>query len=84
MKTMHGRPSPEEVWARVKKKAPTISLATVYKNTHLFVESVVFREVSMRHGSVRVEMNGEAHHPMVCSKCRRITDIGEKDQGDEP
>ena len=42
MKTMHGHPSPEEVYARVKKKVPAISLATVYKNIHLFVESGVF------------------------------------------
>jgi Fur family peroxide stress response transcriptional regulator len=45
------------------------------------VESGVFREVSMHHGSVRVEMNGDAHHHMVCSKCRKITDIGEKELG---
>jgi Fur family peroxide stress response transcriptional regulator len=81
MKTMHGHPSPEEVYARVKKKVPAISLATVYKNIHLFVESGVFREVSMHHGSVRVEMNGTAHHHMVCSKCKGITDIGEKELG---
>ena len=81
MKTMPGHPSPEEVYARVKKKVPAISLATVYKNIHLFVESGVFREVSMHHGSVRVEMNGEPHHHMVCSKCRKITDIGEKELG---
>jgi Fur family peroxide stress response transcriptional regulator len=79
MKTMHGHPSPEEVYARVKKKVPAISLATVYKNIHLFVESGVLREVSLHHGSVRVEMNGEAHHHMVCSKCRKITDIREKE-----
>ena len=81
MKTMHGHPSPEEVYARVKKKVPAISLATVYKNIHLFVESGVFREVSMHHGSLRVEMNGEPHHHMVCSKCRKITDIGESELG---
>ena len=81
MKTMHGHPSPEEVYARGKKKVPAISLATVYKNIHLFVESGVFREVSMHHGSVRVEMNGEPHHHMVCSKCRKIADIGEKELG---
>jgi Fur family peroxide stress response transcriptional regulator len=81
MKTMHGHPSPEEVYARVKKKVPAISLATVYKNIHLFVESGVFREVSMHHGSVRVEMNGEPHHHMVCSRCKKITDIGEKELG---
>jgi Fur family peroxide stress response transcriptional regulator len=81
MKGMHGHPSPEEVYAKVRKKIPAISLATVYKNIHLFVESGVFREVSMHHGSLRVEMNGEAHHHMVCSKCKAITDIGEKELG---
>ncbi len=81
MKTMHGHPSPEEVYARVKKKVPAISLATVYKNIHLFVESGVFREVSMHHGSLRVEMNDEAHHHMVCSRCKAIADIGEKELG---
>jgi len=81
MKTMHGHPSPEEVYARVKKKVPAISLATVYKNIHLFVESGVFRKMSLHHGSVRVEMNEDPHHHMVCSKCRKITDIGEKELG---
>jgi Fur family transcriptional regulator, peroxide stress response regulator len=81
MKSMHGHPSPEEVYAKVKKKVPAISLATVYKNIHLFVESGVFREVSMHHGSLRVEMNGEAHHHMVCSKCKAITDVGEDELG---
>ena len=81
MKSMHGHPSPEEVYAKVRKKIPAISLATVYKNIHLFVENGVFREVSMHHGSVRVEMNGEAHHHMVCSKCKVITDIGEEELG---
>jgi len=81
MQGMRGHPSPEEVYARVKKKIPAISLATVYKNIHLFVESGVFRKMSMHHGSVRVEMNSEAHHHMVCSKCKAITDIGEQELG---
>jgi len=81
MQGMSGHPSPEEVYARVKKKIPAISLATVYKNIHLFVESGVFRKMSVHHGSVRVEMNSEAHHHMVCSKCKGITDIGEQELG---
>jgi Fur family peroxide stress response transcriptional regulator len=81
MQAMHGHPSPEEVYARVKKKVPAISLATVYKNIHLFVESGVFREVSMHHGSLRVEINAEPHHHVVCSKCKKISDIDEKELG---
>jgi Fur family peroxide stress response transcriptional regulator len=81
MQTMPGHPSPEEVYARVKKRVPAISLATVYKNIHLFVERGVLKELSMHHGSLRVEMNSHLHHHMVCSECKAITDIEEKDLG---
>ena len=84
MQTMPGHPSPEEVYARVKKRIPAISLATVYKNIHLFVERGVLKEVSMHHGSIRVELNGHHHHHMVCSHCKAIADIEEKDLGTLP
>ncbi len=84
MQGMAGHPSPEEVYARVKKKVPSISLATVYKNIHLFVESGVFRKMSLHHGSVRVEMNEELHHHLVCSKCKSISDVDEISLGELP
>jgi Fur family transcriptional regulator, peroxide stress response regulator len=75
LKNMHGHPSPEEVYARVKRRIPSISLATVYKNIHLFIESGIFREVSMHHGSLRMETNPKPHHHLVCTACKSITDI---------
>ena len=84
MQTMPGHPSPEEVYARVKKRVPAVSLATVYKNIHLFVETGVLKELSMHHGSIRVELNGHPHHHMVCSHCKAIVDIEEKDLGVMP
>lgn len=75
LKNMHGHPSPEEVYARVKRRIPSISLATVYKNLHLFIESGVFREVSLHHGTLRVETNHKPHHHLVCTSCKSITDI---------
>ena len=72
---MDGHPSPEEVYVEVRRKIPAISLATVYKNIHLFVESGVLREVSMHHGSQRVEMNEREHHHLVCSRCKAIQDF---------
>src|ERR1700726_3546875 len=64
MQTTPGHPSPEEVYARVKKRIPAISLASVYKNIHLFVERGVLKEVSMHHGSLRVELNSPPPHHM--------------------
>ena len=79
METMPGHPSPEEVYARVKKRVPAISLATVYKNIHLFVEKGVLKELSMHHGSMRVELNDHLHHHLVCSECKAVTDVSEND-----
>ena len=81
MQGMHGHPSPEEVYASVKERIPSVSLATVYKNIHLFVQSGVLRELSMHHGTLRGEMNKEPHHHLVCSVCKRVTDVEEDELG---
>jgi len=81
MHGMPGHPSPEEVYAAVKQQIPAISLATVYKNIHLFVESGVLREVSLHHGSQRVEMNEREHHHLVCSRCKAIADVDPEELG---
>ena len=81
MQGMHGHPSPEEVYASVKERIPSISLATVYKNIHLFVQSGVLRELSMHHGTLRVEMNKDPHHHLVCSVCKRVTDVEQDELG---
>ncbi len=77
MQQMPGHPSPEDVYHRVRKRVPSISLATVYKNIHLFIESGILREVSQHHGSLRVERNEEPHHHLICTVCKSITDIDE-------
>jgi Fur family peroxide stress response transcriptional regulator len=77
MQSMHGHPSPEEVFVTVKELIPAISLATVYKNIHIFLASGILREVSPHHGSLRVEMNSHLHHHLVCTQCRSIRDISE-------
>src|SRR3954468_22964563 len=84
MQTMPGHPSPEEVYARVRKRVPAISLATVYKNIYLFVETGVLKQLSMHHASLRVEMNSVHHHHMVCSHCKAIADLEDKDLGALP
>ena len=76
---MSGHPNPEEVYARVRKRIPAISLATVYKNLHLFIETGIFREVSVHHGSLRMEVNSRPHYHLVCTSCRTIVDLDEKD-----
>jgi Fur family transcriptional regulator, peroxide stress response regulator len=79
LKSTPGHPSPEEIYLNVKEQIPSISLATVYKNIHLFLKSGIFREVSLHHGSLRVEMNRRPHHHLVCTTCKSICDIDEEE-----
>jgi Fur family peroxide stress response transcriptional regulator len=73
--SLEGHPSPELIYDAVRKKIPSISLATVYKNVRTFLESGMLREVSMHHGSIRVEPNESEHYHLVCTHCRRIQDL---------
>jgi Fur family peroxide stress response transcriptional regulator len=73
--SIEGHPSPEDVYARVKRRIPAISLATVYKNLHLFIDSGIFQQVSLHHGSMRVETNQTRHYHLLCSGCKAIHDL---------
>src|SRR5208282_4134182 len=79
--SLPGHPSPEDIYGRVRQKVPSISLATVYKNIRTFLDSGMLREVSLHHGSLRVEGNHHPHHHLVCVSCKSITDLDEAHLG---
>lgn len=79
--SLPGHPSPEDIYGLAKSKVPSISLATVYKNIRTFLDSGMLREVSLHHGSLRVEANHHAHHHLVCVKCKSIIDLDEDSLG---
>ncbi len=70
-----GHYSPELVYAEVRRRTPSISLATVYKNLRLFVEHGLLREVSPHASTLLVEGNLEPHHHLVCTRCKTVQDI---------
>ncbi len=72
-------PTPEAVYERVKSHIPAISLGTVYKNIKTFLDAGLLREVSLHHGTLRLDANTAEHHHLVCKACRRIFDIDEAD-----
>jgi Fe2+ or Zn2+ uptake regulation protein len=74
---MHDHPSPEAVYEQVRADIPSISLATVYKTIHTFLEAGLIQEVSIHHGTLRIEANREPHHHLICSECRAVSDLDE-------
>lgn len=76
---MRSHPSPEAIYERVRGELPLLSLGTVYKNIHAFLEAGLLREVSPHHGTLRLESNLEEHHHLVCTRCKAIVDLEESD-----
>jgi Fur family transcriptional regulator, peroxide stress response regulator len=71
----HGHHSPERVYEVVRKRIPSISLATVYNNLRQFVECGLLREVSPHASTLLVDGNLKPHHHLVCSRCKTVQDI---------
>ncbi|HEY8716386.1 MAG TPA: transcriptional repressor [Candidatus Acidoferrum sp.] len=70
-----GHHSPESIYVTVRRRIPSISLATVYNNLRLFIESGLLREVTPHAATLRVDGNLEPHHHLVCSRCKLVQDI---------
>jgi Fur family peroxide stress response transcriptional regulator len=72
-----GHPTPELIYEQVRQRIPSVSLGTIYKNLKTFLDFGVLREVTLHHGSLRLESNMTPHHHLVCSSCKAIFDIEE-------
>jgi Fur family peroxide stress response transcriptional regulator len=70
-----GHYSPEQIYVVVKRRIPSVSIATIYNNLRLFVEKGVLREVTPHASTLRVDGNLESHHHLVCTRCKSVQDI---------
>ena len=81
---MTDHPNPEQIFERVRLELPSISLATVYKALHAFLEAGMIHEVSPFHGSLRIEPDAQHHHHFICLQCHAITDLAISDVDQSP
>ena len=77
-------PSPEIVFDRVRRQIPSVSLATVYKCLHTFLDAGIIKEASLHHGSVRLDPKLEHHHHLLCRVCGLMIDVGQSEIGPVP
>ncbi|MEK6680891.1 MAG: Fur family transcriptional regulator [Nitrospirota bacterium] len=68
-------PTINEVYERIKKDYPSLSLNTVYKTLQLFIELGMASQFTTKEGVIRYEIKIQPHHHILCLKCRRINDI---------
>lgn len=71
----HVHMSIEELYKEIKKKFPTVSLATVYKNINAMMEKGFISEVQIPNQKSKYELVKPSHSHVVCQKCGKIEDI---------
>jgi Fur family peroxide stress response transcriptional regulator len=67
--------SVEELYEAIKKKFPSISLATVYKNINAMLENGFIQEVKIPYAKSKYELTKEEHSHVMCKKCGKVEDI---------
>ena len=68
----------EEIYKKVVKIIPSISIATIYKNLKILVNAGIVKEVSISSFKTLYELNTLPHIHSICKKCKKITDINIK------
>lgn len=68
-------PSPEGLYARVKGRMPSMSLATVYKTLEALARMGLATEVPATGKTKRYDANMERHHHLICTRCHEVRDF---------
>ena len=71
----NGHMNIDELYQKLLKKFPSISLATIYKNVNAMVEKIFLNEVKIPEAKSVYELVKEEHSHLVCKSCGKIEDI---------
>jgi Fe2+ or Zn2+ uptake regulation protein len=68
-------PFADEIYRRVRKKLPRISLATVYRNLQRLAEDGKIRTVLLGERVARYDPETSDHDHFICESCGRVQDL---------
>ena len=68
-------PTADTIFAELRTKDPSISLATVYRNLKLLSELGEIRRLTFVPGAGRFDPTVQTHYHFVCERCGRVYDV---------
>ncbi|HVO24659.1 MAG TPA: transcriptional repressor [Candidatus Margulisiibacteriota bacterium] len=71
----HDHPSAEEVYRRVRRKLPRVSLGTVYRNLQKLAAQQRIRVVQLAESATRYDGMLEEHDHFMCERCGAVSDL---------
>ena len=72
----------DEVYARVRKKLPNISLGTVYRNLDLLSRAGLIKRLHLGGRQKQYDGGMHRHYHVQCIRCGRISDVSADPFGD--
>ncbi|MGG1555077.1 peroxide-responsive transcriptional repressor PerR [Paenibacillus ferrarius] len=68
-------PTADDIYRSLESKFPNMSVATVYNNLKVFIESGLVRELTYGDSSSRFDADMTDHYHAVCDVCGKISDF---------
>ncbi len=68
----------EQIFLILKRKAPSVVLATIYNNLNMLCEKELIRKVSLEGSPDRYDRI-QRHDHLVCKRCGKISDMSFED-----
>jgi len=74
MKENFTHPTADEIYTKIRRKAPKISRGTVYRNLNLLSEQGMIQRLTTPAGPDHYDCNTNGHYHFLCRKCDRVFD----------
>ena len=70
-----GHPTADELYHRLRKDLPRISLGTIYRNLELLAEHGLVRKLEVAGSQKRFDADTSEHYHVRCERCGRVEDV---------
>jgi len=77
LRNTRAHPTADQVYDRVKKHIPNISMGTIYRNLRVLEEDGVISVLNINGTLSRYEVKQESHYHFRCEICGRVFDLDE-------
>jgi Fur family transcriptional regulator, peroxide stress response regulator len=68
-------PTADDIYKALEERFPSMSVATVYNNLKVFIDSGLVRELAYGDDSSRFDADMSEHYHAHCSECGKIVDF---------
>ncbi|MEW6220681.1 MAG: transcriptional repressor [Thermodesulfobacteriota bacterium] len=75
LRELTSHPTVDEIFQLIRRRAPRISLATVYRNLEILAESGLVRKIELAGQQKRFDGTMTPHHHVRCEGCGRVGDV---------